>query len=283
MTRPIAHLPIAEQEKILATRAYKSQWALNKNGSGTASRGYTNLKDKTDEERALHRQSQIQKHNFETYWSNPEKGRERAQAYRQTPKGGVNHKAGFKRWVEKNPERHEILVKKGRDKRAKKIQGLRAIVESGERKLTLEERMFLGALKLRSIRYCYKHNKSINYRLRNSLRSSLRRCIKKGSSKLESSIASVGCSVEFLRNYLEERFTVGMSWDNYGLRGWEIDHIIPLSSFDLSDPNQFAAACHYSNLIPMWSALNRSKGDKMTVDGEVVRGRDLRKKNLSFA
>ena len=73
---------------------------------------------------------------------------------------------------------------------------------------------------------------------------------------------SIGCATHELRRHLESKFTEGMSWDNYGLKGWEIDHIKPLSSFDLSDSEQFKKACHYSNLQPLWVKDNRSKGQK---------------------
>jgi hypothetical protein len=44
-------------------------------------------------------------------------------------------------------------------------------------------------------------------------------------------------------------------------RGWHIDHIRPLASFDLSDPFQFKEACHYTNLQPLWWMDNLIKGD----------------------
>lgn len=53
-----------------------------------------------------------------------------------------------------------------------------------------------------------------------------------------------------------------MSWDNYGYRGWHIDHIKPCASFDLTDPNQREQCFHFSNLQPMWAKDNLSKGAK---------------------
>jgi len=53
-----------------------------------------------------------------------------------------------------------------------------------------------------------------------------------------------------------------MTWDNYGKR-WDIDHFIPLSSFDLTDPEQVKKACHYKNLQPLWGKHNRIKGPKI--------------------
>jgi hypothetical protein len=52
-----------------------------------------------------------------------------------------------------------------------------------------------------------------------------------------------------------------MSWGNYGQ--WHIDHIIPLSSFNLLEEQQFKIACHYTNLQPLWAKENLSKGNKI--------------------
>ena len=60
-----------------------------------------------------------------------------------------------------------------------------------------------------------------------------------------------------LKEYFKPLFTFVieenemMSWDNYP-RLWEIDHIVPLSAFDLTDRKQFLEACNYTNLQPLW-------------------------------
>jgi len=68
-------------------------------------------------------------------------------------------------------------------------------------------------------------------------------------------------SIDFLKQYLEERFQSDMTWNNYG--EWEIDHIKPLSSFDLTDRDQLLQACHYTNLQPLWAEENARKGDRL--------------------
>lgn len=45
-------------------------------------------------------------------------------------------------------------------------------------------------------------------------------------------------------------------------RKWHIDHVVPLSSFDLSDPEQFRRAVHFSNLQPLWQDENVRKGGR---------------------
>jgi hypothetical protein len=78
----------------------------------------------------------------------------------------------------------------------------------------------------------------------------------------------LGCSVQELKVYLEAKFYPhsetgeAMNWGNYGLHGWHIDHIIPLSSFDLTDPEHLRQGVHYTNLQPLWAKDNLSKGSK---------------------
>lgn len=54
-----------------------------------------------------------------------------------------------------------------------------------------------------------------------------------------------------------------MSWDNYGYRGWHIDHIKPCSSFNLSDIKEQKKCFHYSNMQPLWWKDNIAKSNKV--------------------
>jgi hypothetical protein len=82
-----------------------------------------------------------------------------------------------------------------------------------------------------------------------------------GNRKTDSSIKLLGCNVEEYKIYLESKFTEGMTWDNYGLEGWHIDHILPCASFDLTDPEQQKICFNFSNTQPLWAFQNLAKGD----------------------
>jgi hypothetical protein len=71
----------------------------------------------------------------------------------------------------------------------------------------------------------------------------------------------LGCTMIELKNHLEKLFTQGMSFDNYG--EWEVDHIIPLSKFDLNNEDQVKQCFNYKNLQPLWMVDNRKKYNKI--------------------
>lgn len=81
----------------------------------------------------------------------------------------------------------------------------------------------------------------------------------KNNSKTGKTLDVLGCSIEQLRGHLQGMFRDGMTWNNYGRRGWHIDHRRPLKSFDLRDVEQVKAAFHFTNLQPLWWHENLKK------------------------
>ncbi len=73
-------------------------------------------------------------------------------------------------------------------------------------------------------------------------------------------LKGIGCSLHELVCHLEDQFLEGMEWSNHGAGGWHIDHIKPISSFDLLDVDQRSAANNYTNLRPLWADDNFKKG-----------------------
>ena len=107
--------------------------------------------------------------------------------------------------------------------------------------------------------YCALRFKSnVNYKLSKILRARLFKALK-NDQKRGSAIIDLGCTIPEFKQYLESKFQDGMTWDNWGLHGWHIDHILPLASFDLTDREQFSKACNYTNLQPLWAEENWSK------------------------
>jgi predicted nucleic-acid-binding Zn-ribbon protein len=101
-------------------------------------------------------------------------------------------------------------------------------------------------------------------RLKEALRSRLNVALK-NNFKGGSAVKDLGCSIEEFEKHLESKFQPDMSWENYGMgRGyWTIDHVMPLSAFDLTNRQHVVLACHYLNLQPLWFEDNSSKGNKI--------------------
>lgn len=71
----------------------------------------------------------------------------------------------------------------------------------------------------------------------------------------------IGCDHETLEKHLQERFTDGMSYDNYG--EWEVDHIFPISKFDFTKIEQIFSCFKYTNLQPLWKLDNKQKSNNL--------------------
>jgi hypothetical protein len=99
----------------------------------------------------------------------------------------------------------------------------------------------------------------ISFKLANYLRTRLTHAVR-NNQKTGSAVKDLGCSVDELKSYLSSKFTDNMTWENYGK--WHIDHIMPLSSFDLANRDELLKACHYTNLQPLWAKDNFKKGAK---------------------
>jgi hypothetical protein len=63
--------------------------------------------------------------------------------------------------------------------------------------------------------------------------------------------------------HLENQFTEGMTWDNYG--EWHVDHRLPITSFKFQEvgDNEFMRCWELNNLQPMWGDENISKSNKV--------------------
>lgn len=72
----------------------------------------------------------------------------------------------------------------------------------------------------------------------------------------------IGCDKKQLMKHLENQFTEGMSWKNYGIDGWHIDHIIPISSAKTKEEK--IKLNHYTNLQPLWAEDNLRKSNKIS-------------------
>jgi hypothetical protein len=83
-------------------------------------------------------------------------------------------------------------------------------------------------------------------------------------SKTKSTIEYLGCSPEYFKEYLQKKMTDEMTFENI-----HIDHIKPVSKFNLDDPDEFLDCCHYTNLQPLLAKDNLEKNNKWTDENEL--------------
>ena len=107
-----------------------------------------------------------------------------------------------------------------------------------------------------------RYKNDLNYRIRKVIRARIRSALAR-KQKSGSAISDLGCTVEEFKSYISLKFQPGMTWENWSYNGWHLDHIIPLSSFDLTNREQFLKACHYTNMQPLWKEDNMKKMNKI--------------------
>jgi len=148
--------------------------------------------------------------------------------------------ADIKKRLEANPEEARRLQRNWRAKNPEKLKA-KARKSAAARRLDPKQRL--------------------NAAVRAGVYSSLL-----GKKRCRSWQVLVGYTVTDLQRHLERKFKPGMTWSNYG-HGWHVDHIIPISAFNFSDPKHidFKRCWALSNLQPLWAMENMSKGDKCPV------------------
>jgi hypothetical protein len=99
----------------------------------------------------------------------------------------------------------------------------------------------------------------LGFRMKVNIGNRIRMAIK---LKSDSTMNLLGCTMEEFLRHLESQFLPGMNWENWG-KGtgkWNIDHIEPCCSFDLTNPEQQQKCFHYTNCRPLWEIDNIRKG-----------------------
>lgn len=178
---------------------------------------------------------QLKKKAIENYYKNIDENKERSKKYRDLNRVSINEKQKIYRDNNK-----DFYIQKNKEYREK---------------------------------YKCEHNKGKGQccicnpqrYLVNLQRSSIKRMIKISNlSKIKPTIAYLGCSAEYFKEYLQKKMTDEMTFENI-----HIDHIKPVSQFNLNDPDEFLHCCHYTNLQPLLAKDNLEKNNKWTYVNEI--------------
>lgn len=106
-----------------------------------------------------------------------------------------------------------------------------------------------------------RRNSDPIFNLTNRMRSRIHKYLKSMNiEKKNKTFEILGCTPEFFKNYIENQFREGMSWELFG-EFIHIDHIIPLSI--AKNEEDLYKLCHYTNLQPLWAFENIKKSNKI--------------------
>jgi len=90
------------------------------------------------------------------------------------------------------------------------------------------------------------------YKVSILLRNRLSKILKRENIyKNNTTVKLLGCSFKEFKQYIESKFMLGMTWNNLG-EIWELDHIIPISKFNLLVEENQLICFNYKNLQPLF-------------------------------
>lgn len=149
------------------------------------------------------------------------------------------------RWIKEEPEFWETINKGRALSIGKQKPKTEKVIQKNKRRR-----------KLRNHKKEYDKNR-ISVSQRNLLYYHIK---KQGTTKSRKTFELFGYSPKELVEHIKTKLKDGMTLDNYG--EWHIDHIKPLSLFDLSKPSEVKKAWAFENIQPLWADENIRKSNK---------------------
>lgn len=240
-----------------------------------------NNKEKITEYRENNKEKLTEKKK-EYYENNKEKLTEIIKQYRENNKEKLSKK--YKEYYENNKERKKQYRENNKEKIKEKAKEYR---ENNKKKIKEKAKEYYKNNKKKIIEnhkdYYEKtkcdHNKlkgkckicNLSLYLVNKQRLNIWRCLKVSSqNKTKSSIDYLGCDADYFIEYFKkkmdiynEKAEIKMNWDNI-----HIDHIKPITSFNLDDEDELNKCCNYTNFQPLLIEDNLTKNNKWTDEDE---------------
>jgi hypothetical protein len=175
--------------------------------------------------------------------------------YRNNNKDEV--RSSIDEWRAKNKQKHQQNEREYKQRNKDKIDAQ----NKAWREANIEHCRKVGS--------AYRKNREATvptFRIANRLRARFYKAMRFVDSKSLKIISKyIDYSMDDLKKHLESLFQPGMTWENYGVKGWHVDHERPLCSFDLTQKDEIIKAWKLSNLRPLWAKDNwqKSKQDKL--------------------
>lgn len=178
-----------------------------------------------------------------------------------------NYKESIDKYLKKKPNMtSKERMKKNRQNEAWKLKNneqRKKYYRKNKDKFRAQQKKYYqeNKEKVRKLNNAWKNKKRKEdgfYRMKINLRNRIREYLI-GDLNGKRTKEIVGLDKENFKSYIQNKFTDGMSWDNYGK--WHLDHIIPLCN--AKNNNEALLLNHYSNLQPLWAEDNLRKNRKI--------------------
>ena len=182
----------------------------------------------------------------------------------------IDNKEKIKEYNKKNEERIREYNKEYRKQCRKTdeyIEARKQWRENNKEKIREHQKKYTKKNKEKLNEYMGEYNKNRKdtdpvFKLSCSMRTYIGHSIRnKGYTKKSKSYIILGCTYEEFKNHIESQWEDWMEWNNYGKYnceenyGWDIDHIIPMSSAQCED--DVIRLNHHTNIQPLCSYINR--------------------------
>lgn len=164
---------------------------------------------------------------------------------------------------EKNDFRHNIRKCKSCEREYGRIYNKtkshirkKWVEDNKDRMIFLQSRWHQNNKPRLNEKYNQRYKTDIEFKLKKNLSRMLTMKIVKNNS----TSVYLDTSITKIREWLDSIFDENMNWDNYGSY-WDIDHVIPISLFDLNNPEDIAICFNWRNLRPYPKILNIKKSN----------------------
>jgi len=134
---------------------------------------------------------------------------------------------------------------------------------------TLKEKRVINEERIKAYRIAYKsrYNERISQRRRNDINFKMTRNLRTRfhsfvSTKGKKTFNVLGMPCDTFLSWIEFQFVDGMTWDNYG-DIWHLDHILPVSKFDLTNEIDQRVCFNWTNFQPLYAQDNLSKSNSI--------------------
>ena len=164
-----------------------------------------------------------------------------------------------RKWREKNIEKlKEREIEYHKENKEKRNQQAKEYYEKNREKIRAQRDKFNQENPNNRKEQLKAYRENPDNKLEMTLRRRARRCLIYGNRCME----LLGCSIFFLKLWFGFQFSIidpKMTFENHGSY-WEIDHVKPVSTFDLKNEEEAKACFSWKNISPLEKTLNRKKG-----------------------